>query len=64
MRHAADSLARLRRHLPPSVALWAGGEMTRRIRKMLPGVLLLPDLGGSIAALRSWRATNVNTPMS
>jgi MerR family transcriptional regulator, light-induced transcriptional regulator len=64
VRQAADSLARLRRHLPASVALWAGGEMTRRIRKMLSGVLLLPDLGGSIAALRSWRASNVNMPMS
>ena len=56
VRQAADSLARLRRHLPPAVALWAGGDMTRRVRKTLPGVVLLPDLAGCIAALRSWRS--------
>jgi DNA-binding transcriptional MerR regulator len=55
VRHAAESLARLRRHLPAGVAVWAGGDMTRRVRKTLPGVVLLPDLGGCAAALRSWR---------
>jgi hypothetical protein len=55
VRHATDSLARLRRHLPASIALWAGGDMTRRVRKMLPGVLLLPELAGAIGALRNWR---------
>lgn len=64
VRQAAESLARLRRHLPASVALWAGGEMTRRIRKSLPGVLLVPDLGGCVAALRSWRASNVSIPIA
>ena len=63
VRQAAESLARLRRHLPSSVALWAGGEMTRRIRKTLPGVLLIADLGGVVAALRSWRASNISMPM-
>jgi DNA-binding transcriptional MerR regulator/methylmalonyl-CoA mutase cobalamin-binding subunit len=56
VRQAAESLARLRRHLPASIALWAGGEMTRRVRKTLPGVVLIPDLGASLNALRSWRA--------
>jgi methanogenic corrinoid protein MtbC1 len=56
VRQATDSLTRLRRHLPAPIALWAGGEMTRRIRKTLPGVVLLPDLAASIAALRSWRS--------
>ena len=56
VRQATDSLASLRRHLTPQVGLWAGGEMTRRIRKTLPGVVLLPDLGVSISALRNWRA--------
>ncbi|HEY3584477.1 MAG TPA: MerR family transcriptional regulator [Casimicrobiaceae bacterium] len=55
VRHATESLARLRRHLPPSVALWAGGEMTRRVRKTLAGVLLLPEPAASITALRSFR---------
>ncbi len=56
VRQATDSLASLRRHLPQPVALWAGGEMTRRVRKTLPGVVLLPDLGASVNALRNWRS--------
>jgi DNA-binding transcriptional MerR regulator/methylmalonyl-CoA mutase cobalamin-binding subunit len=60
VRQATDSLARLRRHLPTAIALWAGGEMTRRIRRTLPGVLLIPELGASVTALRNWRAHNVN----
>jgi DNA-binding transcriptional MerR regulator/methylmalonyl-CoA mutase cobalamin-binding subunit len=56
LRQATDSLASLRRHLPPQIALWAGGEMTRRVRKTLPGVVLLPDLAAAATALRSWRS--------
>jgi hypothetical protein len=29
--------------------------MTRRVRKTMPGVVLIPDLGASIGALKSWR---------
>ena len=61
LRQATDGLASLRRHLPASVALWAGGEMTRRVRKTLPGVVLLPDLAASVTALRSWRASHAAT---
>jgi DNA-binding transcriptional MerR regulator/methylmalonyl-CoA mutase cobalamin-binding subunit len=61
VRQATDSLANLRRHLPEAVTLWAGGEMTRRIRKTLPGVVLLPDLASSVNALRSWRALHART---
>jgi DNA-binding transcriptional MerR regulator len=57
VRQAGDGLATLRRQLPPSIALWAGGEMTRRVRKSLPGVLLIPELGATLAALRAWRAS-------
>ncbi len=56
VRQAGDGLATLRRQLPPQTALWAGGETTRRIRKTLPGVVLLPDLAAVIGALKSWRA--------
>ena len=63
VRQAAESLARLRRHLPASIALWAGGDMTRRVRKSLPGVLLLPDLGSTVAALHGWRASSVGATM-
>ena len=44
LRQATDGLATLRRQLPPHVTLWAGGEMTGRVRKTLPGVVLIPDL--------------------
>jgi len=36
--------------------------MTRRVRKTLPGVVLLPDLAASVAVLRSWRSHNVSGP--
>jgi len=55
LRQATDGLAMLRRQIPASVQIWAGGEMTRRVRKTLPGVVLLPDLAASVGALRSWR---------
>jgi DNA-binding transcriptional MerR regulator/methylmalonyl-CoA mutase cobalamin-binding subunit len=55
LRQATDGLVALRRQLPASVQLWVGGEMTRRVRKTLPGVVLIPDLAASVNALRSWR---------
>lgn len=55
LRQASDGLASLRRQLPPQVGIWAGGEMTRRIRTTLAGVTLLPDLAAAVNALRSWR---------
>ncbi len=51
VRQAGDGLATLRRQLPAKIAIWAGGEMTRRIRKVLPGVLLVPDLSATTASL-------------
>ena len=56
LRQAGEGLATLRRALPVQVALWAGGDMTRRLRKSLPGILLLPDLGDAVPALKSRRA--------
>lgn len=55
LRQAAEGLATLRRELPPTTTLWAGGEMTRRVRKTLPGVILIPDLAATTGALKSWR---------
>jgi len=55
VRQASEGLAALRRQLPASITLWAGGEMTRRVRKTLPGVVLIPDLPAIIGALKSWR---------
>ena len=55
LRVAVDGLDALRAQLPSHVTVWAGGEMTRRMRKTLPGVVLLPDLASTIPALKSWR---------
>jgi len=55
LRQAGDGLVTLRRSLPPAIALWAGGEMTRRLRKSLPDILLFPDLADAPAALRARR---------
>jgi len=55
LRQAGDGLAALRRSLPPQVALWAGGEMTRRLRKSLPGVMLMPELAEALPALKTRR---------
>jgi methanogenic corrinoid protein MtbC1 len=56
LRQAGDALALLRRQLPATIALWAGGENLRRLRKSLPGVQLLPELADALDALKSWRA--------
>ena len=55
VRQAGDGLAALRRQLPGRIAVWAGGEMTRRVRKSLPGVVLIPDLSATLTALKAWR---------
>jgi MerR family transcriptional regulator, light-induced transcriptional regulator len=54
VRQATDGLATLRRQLPETVTLWAGGEMTRRVRRTMPGVVLVPDLGAVTGALKGW----------
>ncbi len=56
VRQASEGLAMLRRELPQTTTLWAGGEMTRRVRRTLPGVVLIPDLAVTAGALLSWRA--------
>ena len=62
LRQALDGLATLRQQLPAAVTLWAGGEMTRRVRKTMPGIVLIPDLASTINALRSWRSYWVPQP--
>ena len=56
LRQIGEALATLRRQLPPGVALWAGGEITRRLRKSLPGVQLIAEIGDTLVALKNWRA--------
>ena len=60
LRQAGEGLAALRRQLPASVALWAGGEMTRRLRKSLPGVALMPEVGDALSALKGRRVDAVD----
>jgi methanogenic corrinoid protein MtbC1 len=62
VRQASDGLAALRRKLPAHVSLWAGGEMTRRVRKTMPGIMLIPDLASITSALRSWRSHWIPQP--
>jgi DNA-binding transcriptional MerR regulator/methylmalonyl-CoA mutase cobalamin-binding subunit len=62
VRQATDGLATLRRQIPSQVTMWAGGEMTRRVRKTMPGIVLIPDLASIITALRSWRSHWVPPP--
>jgi len=62
VRQATDGLATLRRQLPAHVTLWAGGEMTRRVRKTMTGTVLMPDLAASVNALRNWRSHWVPQP--
>jgi len=56
LRQVGDAIAALRRQLPPAVALWAGGEATRRLRKNLSGVQIIPELADTLSALKNWRA--------
>src|SRR5512147_1721222 len=56
LRLAVEGLETLRAHLPAQVTIWAGGEMTRRVRKTIPGMVLVPELAATIPALRSWKA--------
>jgi DNA-binding transcriptional MerR regulator/methylmalonyl-CoA mutase cobalamin-binding subunit len=61
VRQASEGLATLRRQLPAAIALWAGGEMTKRVRKTLPGVVLIAELAATMAALKSWRVVATQT---
>jgi len=56
LRQMGDAIAALRRALAPGVAVWAGGEVTRRLRKTPSGVRLLADIGDVLPSLRSWRS--------
>ena len=62
VRQAGDGLAALRRQLPGKIALWAGGEMTRRVRKTLPGVILVPDIAATTTELKAWRMNAAAAP--
>lgn len=50
-----NGLAELREKLPPSVALWAGGNAPVLRRRATEGVLVLPSLHDVAGALATWR---------
>lgn len=56
LRQAGDAIAALRRAIAPGVALWAGGVITRRLRRTPAGVRLLADIADVLPALQAWRA--------
>jgi MerR family transcriptional regulator, light-induced transcriptional regulator len=56
MRQIGDAIGALRRALPSGVALWAGGDVTQRLRKMPTGVRVIPDIAHALSALQAWRA--------
>jgi methanogenic corrinoid protein MtbC1 len=56
LRQVSDAIAALRRALPSGLALWVGGEVTRRLRKSPAGVRILHEIGDALPALASWRA--------
>lgn len=60
-RQVAPSLQQLRRILPNTVALWAGGAGVAGLAGV-DGVRLLPTLAGGRQALAEWRAGDSCTP--
>jgi hypothetical protein len=60
LRQATRDLVALRRQLPPTVTLWAGGAMTRHLRGPLGGVVLITELAATIAALNAWRTASAD----
>jgi MerR family transcriptional regulator, light-induced transcriptional regulator len=53
---ALASLESLRSVVPPTTAIWVGGELIRRIRRDIPGITPTGTLADMLAALRQWRA--------
>lgn len=56
LRQAVEGLNQLRRQLPSSVALWAGGAGLSGKPPRLDGVRIVRSLDDAVGALREWRA--------
>lgn len=54
-RQATAGLLTLRRMLPDSVTLWAGGAGVKGKAKPAPGILIIPDIADVATALGQWR---------
>jgi len=60
---AQQSLRDLRAMLPPSVAIWAGGQGLQRVRAV-PGVEILRDFAQMKSTLAQWREKHRLAPAS
>jgi MerR family transcriptional regulator, light-induced transcriptional regulator len=55
-KQALAGLQSLRQILPDHVSIWVGGDLIRRMRRDIPGVVATASLADILAALRQWRA--------
>jgi DNA-binding transcriptional MerR regulator/methylmalonyl-CoA mutase cobalamin-binding subunit len=55
-KQALTGLESLRALLPDRVAMWVGGELIRRLRRDMTGIVTTGSLADILAALRQWRA--------
>jgi methylmalonyl-CoA mutase cobalamin-binding subunit len=56
VRQAAEGLNTLRKSLPETVAIWAGGAAVRDRGRQLPGIRIIAGIEDTLEALRQWRA--------
>ena len=61
-RSACKGLADLRQRLDDKIELWAGGALWSRVRKLVPGVQILPSLADIAPTLADWRARHSGRP--
>jgi methylmalonyl-CoA mutase cobalamin-binding subunit len=56
VRQAVEGLNTLRKSLPETVAIWAGGAAVRDRGRQLPGIRIIAGIEDTLEALRQWRA--------
>ncbi len=59
-KQALAGLQSLRAMLPERVSMWVGGELIRRMRREIPGIVTTSSLADILAALRQWRSEHSN----
>lgn len=56
VRQAVEGLNTLRKSLPETAAIWAGGAAVRDRGRQLPGIRIIAGIEDTLEALREWRA--------
>jgi DNA-binding transcriptional MerR regulator/methylmalonyl-CoA mutase cobalamin-binding subunit len=56
VRQAVEGLNTLRKSLPETAAIWAGGAAVRDRGRQLPGIRIIAGIEDTLEALRQWRA--------